>query len=78
MSLEAELREALENQSRAMDKALSYEKKLQSLADSILRRTISFERAVYQLEKESGYDRWFVGNDLRQVIGEIIPLRKGQ
>ena len=81
MSLQDELRKLLDQNSQALNEARSYEQSLREYAESILKREISFDRAAYMLERDYpnvSCDKWFTHNDLRTIINQLVPIRKGQ
>ena len=75
MTFQDSLEDILRNKEEILAEGYRYEKDLRDKAEAVLNRRLSFERAVYNMVDVFDYDKWFIANDLRSVIRELVPLR---
>tara|TARA_B100000424_G_C22905898_1_gene481847 strand:- start:22 stop:282 length:261 start_codon:yes stop_codon:yes gene_type:complete len=75
MTFQDSLEDILRNKEEILAEGYRYEKDLRGKAEDVLNRRLSFERAVYNMVDVFDYDKWFIANDLRSVIRELVPLK---
>jgi len=72
------LEDILKNKEQILAEAYQYERILRDNAQEVLSRSLSFERAVYNMVDIFGHDKWFIASDLRSVIKELVPLKENR
>ncbi len=78
MTFQDSLEDILRNKDKILAEAYQYERILRDNAQEVLSRSLSFERAVYNMVDVFGHDKWFIANDLRSVIKELVPLKENR